>query len=352
MWKVRQKLSFIISATALTESINIWASTSHLHLILTKQQGGLLTSSTAVSAVIDRCEKAFRVLVSGDTILKIKRHVRLIHLCVFCSYSPTKAVHMVEMVQTVDMLETAETAKIGEFLLFLLSPGDNVLPAYFASANQGSLLVTWLLSRTQLHGRPSCHIRIAAHWLADLYVPLRCVGLLCRDVTRVPDKLSLSRIEQPWTEFVSLEGSRGLGPSSWLESTATLRFVTLVLLDRTERYVVGSPVDNSKFLYCFGQLGWPVLEMESSPVPPCKIGVVPSTLCYVLSRSNSALFAAYQLTLQYLTYNSCNTTYVDSNVTFLACEVVVVCTNRSWLDNQAEPRSGRGFKWIFWAIAR
>ena len=49
---------------------------------------------------------------------------------------------MVEMVQTVDMLETAETAKIGEFLLFLLSPGDNVLPAYFASANQGSLLVT------------------------------------------------------------------------------------------------------------------------------------------------------------------------------------------------------------------
>ncbi len=140
--KVRQKLSFIICAMALTESINIRASAAHLRLILTKQRGGLLTLSTAVSAVIDRCEKTFRVLVSGDTILKMTRHVRLIHLCVFCSCSPMKAVHMVEVVETVEMLEMAEMAKIGKFLLFLLSPGDNVLPTYFASANQGSLLVT------------------------------------------------------------------------------------------------------------------------------------------------------------------------------------------------------------------
>ncbi len=63
--KLRQKLSCTECAAALSESINLSADQPHMQLILQKQRGGLITPSRAVWRLIEQCEKAFRVLVSG-----------------------------------------------------------------------------------------------------------------------------------------------------------------------------------------------------------------------------------------------------------------------------------------------
>ncbi len=64
---MRQKLSCIVCAHALTESPNLHADDPHLQLILAKQQGGLLVPSKSVWKLVNRSERAFCLLVAESS---------------------------------------------------------------------------------------------------------------------------------------------------------------------------------------------------------------------------------------------------------------------------------------------
>ncbi len=64
--KMRRNMPCIVCANALTESAHRSADQARSQLILQKQHGGLLIPATPVWKMVQRCERAFRVIVSGS----------------------------------------------------------------------------------------------------------------------------------------------------------------------------------------------------------------------------------------------------------------------------------------------